>query len=87
MEVGIKSCSLSHTCILQLLFISGGFLLTSQVIILEYLSHDWRDICICLSPWWLGPSLLSLEAFIIGHWRYLALATGIVGLPLVGTYL
>ena len=62
-------------------------MVSSLVLVIEYVGHDWRDICICLLPWWLGPSLLSVVAMVIRHWRYVAIATGLAGVPLVGTFL
>lgn len=62
-------------------------MLSSLVLVLELVGHDWRDILICLLPWWLGPSLLSLEALATRHWRYLAFLSGAAGLPLLGSYL
>ncbi|KAK3601878.1 hypothetical protein CHS0354_041811 [Potamilus streckersoni] len=65
---------------------AGGYLVTSLVILLEYVGPDYRDACICLCPWWLGPGLVSLQAYFTRHWRYLALVSGGMGLLLTGAY-
>ena len=70
-----------------LLLFTGCYLLPSLVLVLEYVGHDWRDVCLCLLPWWLGPSLLSVEGYVTRHWRYMALLSGMIGLPLLGSYL
>ncbi|WAQ95861.1 S22A5-like protein, partial [Mya arenaria] len=67
-------------------FGAGCFIPPSAVLVLEYVGHDWRDICVCLLPWWLGPSLLSLGGTIFRHWRHLAIISGMAGLPLIGFY-
>ncbi|XP_060553091.1 solute carrier family 22 member 4-like [Ruditapes philippinarum] len=85
-------CAVAHSwkiflvCRVIVGFGAGGFILTSLVLLIEYVGHDWRDICICLVPWWLGPSLLSLEALATRHWRFLALVSGLAGGPLIGSY-
>ncbi|KAH3863652.1 hypothetical protein DPMN_026641, partial [Dreissena polymorpha] len=65
---------------------AGCFILSSLVLVIECLGHDWRDICLCLLPWWTGPSLLSLGAWFLRHWRHLAVISGLAGAPLIGTY-
>ncbi|XP_005094938.3 solute carrier family 22 member 4 [Aplysia californica] len=65
---------------------AGATLVVSFVMVIEYLGPDWRDACTCSCLWTLGAILLSLEALVTSHWRWMALISGGIGLPLIGTF-
>ncbi|GFO44626.1 solute carrier family 22 member 7 [Plakobranchus ocellatus] len=65
---------------------AGATLVVSFVLVIEFLGPDWRDACTCSCLWVLGAILMSVQTLITVHWRWLALLSGGICLPLVGAF-
>ncbi|BFZ17520.1 hypothetical protein BsWGS_20559 [Bradybaena similaris] len=65
---------------------AGATLVVSFVTVVEFVGPDWRDVCTCSCFWSLGAILLSVETIVTVHWRWLALLSGGVCLPVLATY-
>ncbi|BFZ03121.1 hypothetical protein BsWGS_06160 [Bradybaena similaris] len=65
---------------------AGATLVISFVTVVEFVGPDWRDTCTCSCFWTLGAIVISMETLTIQHWRWLALLSGGISLPLVATF-
>ncbi|KAH9502275.1 hypothetical protein Btru_073312 [Bulinus truncatus] len=65
---------------------AGATMVVSSVMVIEFLGPDWRDACTCSCFWTFGAIVLSMETLVTLNWRWLALLSGGICFPLIGTY-
>ncbi|KAI8796804.1 solute carrier family 22 member 4, partial [Biomphalaria glabrata] len=65
---------------------AGATMVVSSVLVIEFLGPDWRDACTCSCFWTFGAIVMAMETLVTLNWRWLALLSGGVCFPLIGTY-
>ena len=56
------------------------------VLPLEVVGREWRTFCGCIGFWAIGVGTLPILAYLLPHWRHLAMVSSAGGVLLIFTY-